>query len=58
MTHDDTQINDAPEAELDSFDLTEDLVEDGEEEILPKEDLLDDAEPGIAEEPDFFAEEK
>lgn len=55
MTHDDSQINDAPETELDAFDLTEDL--DGEE--LQKEDLLDDdSQPGIVEDPDFFAEEK
>ena len=54
MTHDDSQINDAPEIELDAFDLAEDT--EGE---LPPEDLLDDdAQPGIDEEPDFFAEEK
>ncbi len=55
MTHDDTQINDAPETELDAFDLT---IEDTEEEELIIPDLEDDAEPGIPEEPDFFAEEK
>lgn len=54
MTHDDSQINDAPETELDAFDITEET--EGEE--LPKEDLLDDAAPGIEGEPDFFAEEK
>jgi len=44
MTHDDTQINDAPETELDSFDLT---IEDTEEEELIIPALEDDAEPGI-----------
>lgn len=56
MTHDDTQINDAPETELDSFDLAPEDTEGEEELIIPT--LEDDAEPGIAEEPDFFAEEK
>ena len=54
MTHDDSQTNDAPETELDSFDLNEETQ--GEE--LPKEDMLDDPAPGVESEPDFFPEEK
>lgn len=55
MTHDDHEINDAPE-ELDSFDLTGDAEISEEELVIPG--LEDDAEPGLDEEPDFFAEEK
>jgi hypothetical protein len=54
MTHDDSQINDTPETELDSFDLTEET--EGEE--LPQEDLTDDPTPGVETEPDFFEAEK
>lgn len=54
MTHDDSQINDTPETELDSLDLNEET----EETELPQEDLLDDPAPGIETEPDFFEKEK
>ncbi len=55
MTHDDSQINDTPETELDSFDLVEETTE---EEIVIVEDDNDDAQPGIADESDLFETEK
>jgi hypothetical protein len=56
MTHDDSQINDAPETELDSFDLTEDT--NTEEEILNDADDKEESTEETAEEPDFFEKEK